>query len=191
MMKRVVIVHGWDGSPQENWFPWLKNELEADGFKVLVPQMPDAHAPTMEKWIPTLAATVGVPDKETYLIGHSMGCSTILRYLERLPEGQAIGGAVLVAGFVRLKPVMSADDVKIFEPWEQLPIQWDRIRKVIGKCVCLFSDNDHYVYHEDAPLFAEKLGAQTIVMHEMGHFSQSNGIVELPVVLEKILEISS
>ena len=28
-MQRVFIIHGWDGYPEEGWFPWLKKELEA------------------------------------------------------------------------------------------------------------------------------------------------------------------
>lgn len=31
-MKRVIIVHGWDGYPEEGWFPWFKKELEEKGL---------------------------------------------------------------------------------------------------------------------------------------------------------------
>ena len=41
MQKRVVIIHGWGGYPDEGWRPWLKHELETKGFLVLVPAMPD------------------------------------------------------------------------------------------------------------------------------------------------------
>src|SRR3989338_169649 len=98
-MKRVFIVHGWGGHPEEGWFPWLKKELEAKGFKVFVPQLPDAENPRIQKWVPKLAETVGVPDEETYFVGHSMGCQTIARYLESLPAEIKIGGAIFVAGF--------------------------------------------------------------------------------------------
>jgi esterase/lipase len=36
-MKKVFIIHGWDGYPEEGWFPWLKKELEKKGFSVFVP----------------------------------------------------------------------------------------------------------------------------------------------------------
>lgn len=38
MVKRVVIAHGWDGHPNEIWFPWLKAELEKREFEVIIPQ---------------------------------------------------------------------------------------------------------------------------------------------------------
>src|SRR3972149_1809387 len=98
MKKRVFIAHGWEGTPESGWFPWLKQELETRGFDVFVPQLPDTNHPRREKWVPALAEVVGVPDEQTYLIGHSMGCQTIARYLESLPEGVRVGGAIFVAG---------------------------------------------------------------------------------------------
>ena len=40
MSTNVFIFHGTEGYPEENWFPWLKEKLEAKGYKVFVPQFP-------------------------------------------------------------------------------------------------------------------------------------------------------
>lgn len=69
-MKRVFIVHGWAGFPEEGFFPWLKSELIKRGFSVFVPVMPNALAPKIEEWIPFLSEQVGKPDSETYFVGH-------------------------------------------------------------------------------------------------------------------------
>lgn len=51
MTKRAFIIHGWDGYPDEGWFPWLKTELEKNGFQVHVPAMPKSAEPKIEAWV--------------------------------------------------------------------------------------------------------------------------------------------
>ena len=82
-MKRVYIIHGWAGYPEECWFLWLKDEMEKHGIKAEVPLMPEAEAPKIDKWVPFLENLVKNPDEDTYLVGHSIGVQTILRYLEK------------------------------------------------------------------------------------------------------------
>jgi predicted alpha/beta hydrolase family esterase len=98
-MKRAIIVHCWEGYPGYCWYPWVKEKLEQGGFKVLVPAFPETKTPKQKKWVPYLAEQIGLPDDKLFLIGHSVGCITILRYLETLREKQRVGGVVLVAGF--------------------------------------------------------------------------------------------
>ena len=79
--KRVFIIHGWEGYPENAWFPWIKNELKKRGFEVYAPAMPDSGNPKIEIWVPFLKNLVGRCDENTYFIGHSMGCRTIIKYL--------------------------------------------------------------------------------------------------------------
>src|SRR3989338_6493172 len=92
MTKRAFIIHGWDGYPDEGWFPWLKAELEKNGFQVHVPAMPESAEPKIETWVSHLSKAVGDVDENTYFVGHSIGCQTILRFLESLPADKKVGG---------------------------------------------------------------------------------------------------
>lgn len=39
-MKYIFINHGFMGSNIENWFPWLKNEIDNENNQVVIPQYP-------------------------------------------------------------------------------------------------------------------------------------------------------
>ncbi|MCL4365069.1 MAG: alpha/beta hydrolase [Candidatus Marsarchaeota archaeon] len=94
--KRVFIVHGWDGSPENNWMSWLGLRLQDKGVEAHVLHMPNAADPKMGEWVAFLANAVVNSDANTYLVGHSLGCQTILRYL-RIPLSKGSGIGVLDA----------------------------------------------------------------------------------------------
>jgi uncharacterized protein len=186
-MKRVVIVHCWDGSPNYCWYPYAKRELLKRGFKVEAPVFPDTEEPKLEKWLPKLKEVVGEPDDSLFLIGHSVGCITILRYLESFSENQKIGGAVFVAGFT---DDLGFEELKNFFT---TPIDFEKIKKGSKSFVAIHSDDDPFVPMEHADIFKEKLGAKVIVKNKAGHFSgpvdDERGCLELPEVVESIVSI--
>lgn len=193
-MKRVIIVHGWDGYPEEGWFPWLRKELEKRGLEVHIPQLPEADKPRIYNWVPALAKTVGTPDENTYFVGHSMGCQTIARYLESLSEDIKVGGAVFVAGFFkRLTGLEDDPDVQeIDKHWLTAPLDFEKVRSHLSQSVAIFSDNDPWVPLDNQDDFRDKLGSKIIIERNMGHFSGSGEppITKLPVALAALLEIS-
>ncbi len=177
MPKKVFIVHGWGGSPEEGWFPWLKQELEARGFAVYIPQLPDAGKPRIHNWVPKLAESVGNAEENTYFVGHSMGCQTIARFLESLPEGTKVGGAVFVAGFFkRLSGLEDDADVQETDKhWLGAPLDFEKVKSHLPKSVAIFSDDDPYVPFDNQDDFRDKLGSEIVVEHMMKHFSGGSG----------------
>ena len=190
MNKRVIIVHGWDGYPEEGWFPWLKKELEKEGFEAIVPQMPDANAPEIGKWVQHLSDVVSTPDGQTFFVGHSIGCQTILRYLATLPSDAAVGGVVLVAGFFILTNMEDDAVQSIAKPWLTRPIDYQKVLSVCNRMTAIFSYNDMYVPLENAKFFEQRLHPKIIIQKNQGHFSGGNGITVLPVALAELLEWS-
>ena len=188
-MKRAIIVHGWDGFPEEAWFPWLKRELEARGYAVDVPQMPEAATPKIDLWVPMLAQAVEAPDAELVLIGHSIGVQTILRYLETIDV--KIKGVLAVAGFFTLIPgsIGAAEDEAVAAPWLMTPIDTDKVKASAEKIVAIFSDNDQFVALENVEMFKKRLGAETHVLPHRGHMGGGDNVSELPEALEAILKM--
>lgn len=184
MRKRVFFIHGWEGSPEEGWRPWLREQLEAKGFTVINLSMPNTNYPQMNEWIDTLRDAVGNPDEECYFVGHSLGCITILRYLEGLTNEKKVGGALLVAAFT---DDLGINEIKNFFTKK---INWGKIKKHCNNFTVLLSDNDQYVPVSYGDIFKEKLNAKIIISPNMKHFSAADGITQLPGALDAILQLA-
>jgi predicted alpha/beta hydrolase family esterase len=180
-MKRVFLVHGWGGTP--NWFSWLKNELESNGFLVFVLDMPDPSYPKMKEWVDFLRKEVGKVNGQTYFVGHSIGCQTIMRYFESLRENEVVGGVIFVAGFFNLTG-LDEEDMAIAKPWLETPIDFRKVKMRTFNFVAIQSDNDPYVPVTDAELFKQKLNAKVILEKGMGHFSDLD---RFPKVVQEIM----
>lgn len=189
-MKKVIIVHGWGGNPNGDWFPWLKKELKKNRFEVIIPSMPDSDEPEIKKWVEFLEENISKVDEETYFIGHSIGCQAIMRYLEILPEKTKVGVVVFVAGWFNLTDDTWDENYtkEIAEQWIKTPIDFNKIKRHTENFIAIQSDNDPYVPLSDKEIFKEKLNAKIILLHNKGHISGEDGIKELPVVLNEILK---
>ncbi len=184
MKKRVVIVHGYGGAPEGCWKPWLKKELEAQGFDVSVPLMPDTDYPKLSPWLAKLNEVIGNPDENLFLIGHSLGTPTILQYLSRLSEGVKIGGTIFVAGLPSFPEIK--DDVGEFFAEEKIK----QAKNHCDKFAVIYSNGDEHVSIERAKQFSQNLEAQEIFIQDKGHFSDDDQVFELPEALEVILGMS-
>lgn len=189
MKKRVFIIHGWEGNPEEGWFPWLKKELEQKGFEVFAPVMPNTDEPKIEEWVPFIVNLVGEPDEDTYFVGHSIGCQAIMRYLETLGN-KKIGGIIFVAGWFHLVNLEGPEEEKIAKPWVENKINLEKVKNTSDNFIAIFSDNDDWVPLSDKDIFAKELNAKIIVEKNKGHFCEASGLKELPIVLDSILRMS-
>jgi predicted alpha/beta hydrolase family esterase len=107
-MKSALILHGTDATPQSNWFPWLKQGLQDDGYLVWVVDLPGAKKPNMELGTKVLLSTKydlgNCPQwwnyhENTLIVGHSSGAVAILGLLQDLPASVTVGTCFLVAAF--------------------------------------------------------------------------------------------
>jgi len=182
-MKRVFIIHGWEADPDSNWFPWLKNELEKKGFAAIVPAMPNSAHPDCQEWVDHLKKIVEQVDEDTFFVGHSLGPIAILRFLETLPAGQKASEVIMVAGFSESLGIPETENFFLKS------LDYEKIKKTVKKFIAINSDDDPYVPMSQGKILEKELGAELIVMHNCGHLNAGTGFFELPIVLEKILNL--
>ncbi|MDP2665581.1 MAG: alpha/beta hydrolase [bacterium] len=182
MKKRIIIVHGWGGSPTNDWLGWATEAFQRKGYEVIAPVMPDTDNPVIEKWIRHLKSTVGAMDENTYFIGHSIGCQAIMRFLETV--GVKAGGAIFVAGWFNL--TNQDDEEKIIaKPWIETPIDYAKVKMNLAKSVVILSDNDSYVpYEETKRDFETRLGSKVVTIPGAGHITADDGFDSFPQLLE-------
>ena len=184
-MKKIYLVHCWDGTSEDGWYPWIKTKLEKYDVEVNKFDMPNTSNPTIYEWISTLDNKVKNLDNDTYFIGHSIGCQTIMRYLETKNITE-IGGILFVAPWLDLLPEAIADEesYNTAYPWIHTPIDFDKIKQFTNNINCIFSDNDYFVSLDQEKEFKEKLNAKTFIVKEKGHISLDDDVYELTEILE-------
>ena len=184
-MKKIYLVHCWEGHANDGWYPWLEKEISDENVKLIKFDMPNTENPKIEEWVNFLDSKVNNLDKDTYFIGHSIGCQTIMRYLET-KEVSHIGGMLFVCPWLDLLPEAIADEESYFtaKPWITTPINFNKIIEFTDNINCIFSDDDYFVSLNQEKEFREKLNANIYVVKNKGHISAEDNVYELPEILE-------
>lgn len=177
-MKRAVILHGTNGHPGENWFPWLKAQLEKSGYEVYVPLLPENSTPNFAVYEEFLRNS-DWDFSDNLIIGHSSGATTALRLLARdwFPEVRA---TVLAGAFLNQR-LLKANPPSWYDPSDFTHLfgeDYDikTLQKKGGKFYFVHGDDDPYCDYGDAKDLNDQLGGTMVTVPDGGHL----GAVELP-----------
>lgn len=182
-MKRALILHGTDASPEANWFRWLESFMANAGYDVWLPQLPNSEAPNTKTYNDFLLNDPEFDfDGQTVLVGHSSGAVEILSLLQNLPDNITVGDVYLVSAF---KDNLNWDalDGLFIEPYN-----YDLIKTKARSITLIHSDTDPYVTPDHATYLSERLNARFLLVGEQGHFNleQSEAYREFPLLAQII-----
>ncbi|PRP96483.1 RBBP9/YdeN family alpha/beta hydrolase [Enhygromyxa salina] len=199
MTKRVVIVPRWGGHGQHDWYPWLRAQLAEDpgaGLQVEVVELPNPDAPVIEQCVAALQSALGTRAEDlrsTLLVGHSVGCQALLRYLAELRASDSGGGGdserpvgpehlLCIAGWwVVDEPWPS------IRPWIDTSIALPSLQSnTAGGVTVLLSSDDPFTsdWRTNKATWEQRLDADVRVIQAGRHF---NGAQE-PAVLQLVRE---
>ncbi len=160
-MTQYFIIPGLGNSGPEHW----QSYFERSGSHFIRVNQQEWDAPSCEDWINTLDHTLSQYDlSNAVLIGHSLGCLTIVHWANRFKK--KIKGALLVA------PSDPEADVYTFPAKGFIPVP---LNVLPFDSIVVASANDVWVTIERAEYFAESWGSEFINIGDAGHINVASG----------------
>jgi len=186
MKNNVFIFHGTEGYPEENWFPWMKEKLEAKGCKVIVPQFPTPPIvpAKISEWFDVLKKYEKDINEDTILIGHSLGGIFTLRILEKLEH--SVKAVFLIGTPIGIQPITFYDRDVSFCGFD---FDWQTIKTKARHFDVFQSDNDPFVSFGNGEQLAKELGVELTFIPNAGHFNKEAGYLSFPDLLTKIEKV--
>lgn len=183
-MKNLFIFHGTEGHPEENWFPWLKVEMEKLGYEVIIPQFPTPEGQNPEEWFKVIEPYISLFNDETIIVGHSAGGLFLLNLLQQLKK--PIGTVVFVAASAGIEPLVYSH---MDQPFLKEPFNWPKIKSAAKKCIVFHSEDDPYIPVTNANKIATELRADYTLLEDAGHFNEKAGYTTFPELLTQITQL--
>lgn len=176
-MKKVLIIHGWESNSKEHWFLKEKEKLEKLGYEVSVPDMPNSFFPKEEEWVQIIKDFD--PDENSVLIGHSLGGTAILRYLEG--ASKKAGNCIFIATPIRKLESKEEDFSPVYNFFES-EINYQKIKQNCNNFYILNQTNDPYVPLQHGKDLADSIGGELKMIKGNDHFDK----IEPGYLLDKL-----
>lgn len=182
-MKKVYLIHGFEGSPNGGWRPYLMRELAKQDIYACSLSMPNPDVPILNDWMSEIQRCVDRDIKDdVYLVGHSLGGTAILHYLEKF-NSQNLKGVIIISA-----PCSQNSNEKIKDFLDK-DFDWNLIKNKINNVVIIHGDNDPLVPLSDAQKITSELNGELIIIPNGGHLNGSSGFTELPEALSAIFSM--
>ena len=187
-VRNIFIIHGSYGHPEENWFPWLKKELETLKHQVIVPKFP-IHSDTtsnhrLNEWIEEFLKYKEFVNKETIIVAHSRGCSFCLQLLPVL--NMKINSMFFVGPFIdydQWRPEVYTE----YDSFQAKPYLWKKVRKLVDH-IEIFQSTDDVIPVCEGQFIAYWLHAEFILVKNAKHFNvaEDPSYDHFPLLLDRI-----
>jgi uncharacterized protein len=179
----ILIIHGIGGYAGIHWQQWLHDELINKGDSVIMPSLPDADHPDRTRWLNEITQSLqGVIMEELVIVGHSLGATTALDFIEQ--SSKKIKAFISVSGFAK---DYGADLNSYFLRHKQ--IDFNNVKENLDKGIVIYSNNDPYVTQDALKDVAIRLGVDPVIIKDGKHLNTEAGYTEFPELLQMIEEL--
>jgi len=173
-----ILIHGFKGHSNKNFFPWLKSELEKDGHQVFCPDLPNTREPKIQEQVDYILAHAKI-DENTILVGHSLGGAVTMKLLEKI--NKKVAKVLFTDSFV--KPEFTDHGRSEVEKSCDWKFNFSKVKKLSDEFIVL-ADSSFTVIPEEQSYEMKKLfDAELIFVQPMAdHFDSEKE----PTILEQL-----
>lgn len=174
---KVILIHGNGSSkPTDNWFPYLKREIEKLGIQVDASQFPDTELARSDYWLPFIENDLKA-DENTIIVGHSSGAIAAMRYAE---THRLLGSALIGTYYTDL-----GIQAEILSGYFNAPWNWEAIKKNQKWIIQFAGVNDPWIPVEEAHVVRDQLQTE-YYESDQGHFGGDYYKETFPELLEAL-----
>jgi|TARA_Y100000310_G_scaffold345846_1_gene471190 hypothetical protein len=180
-MKAMIIPGNNNSLITENWYQYVRIELEKLGLEVIAENMPDPIIARKNIWIPFIKEKLS-NEEDSILIGHSSGAVAILRFLE---ENKCKLAIIVGGNHSDLGDELERESEYYNDPWK-----WDQIKNNADRIVIFASQDDPYIPISEPRFIKEKVDAEYHEYKDEGHFGSDENKIEFPeliLVVKKVI----
>ncbi len=163
--KRVLILHGWQGSKEGHWQRHLQKQLEEDNFEVAFPDLPDMNNPNLTDWMYHLDFHIQtfIPD---IIVCHSLANILWFHYVNEGKMKYELDKLMLVSP---VSPLCKIKEISSFFPYS-VPTNLKTKNKIMAS-----SDNDPYINIQELHELSNKLAIGLKILEGAGHINEQSG----------------
>ncbi len=182
-MKNIILIHGINGIPKI--YTWLKSELCKTNIDVVMPVFPPQEGVIYEDWAKILDEYKNSIHDDSIVVCHSIGNEFFIRYLAE--RRLAVDTFISLAGFADVFYNEGKDTLN--HVVEQFLVSDENLKNLVASTnnrYAIYGDDDHIIPQDVLAGFAEKISAQPIKLHGIGHMGNHSGLDEFPELLELV-----
>lgn len=180
---KIYLIHGYTASSTSNWFQSFKKELQNEDAEVIVFDMPDSNSPNFNEWINHIEKSIQNYDEDSIFIGHSLGCTTVLSYLNKNRLSSNIKGMYMISGFTEETPIPELSEFINDE------LNYSYLIGLTKNRIAISAKDDDIVPFQFSERMAERLDANFILLDEGKHFIDRDNYIEFPFLVNEVKKL--
>ena len=182
-MKNVLLIHGFNGIPKI--FEYFKNELEENGYNVIMPNFPIQNEITVEGYFEILDNYKDIFNSNLTVVAHSIGNAMFIKYISK--NNYSVGKYISLAGF---STSFYNEGKDVLNEKVKLTVLSDKelndTKLLIKDRYSIYSKDDHIVPFDVLEQFTQEIDSIASSIDGIGHMGKKSGLEELPLVVDII-----